>query len=239
MKYLWLLNAGHGSLQAGKRSPLLDEAKLEPGLADTIKEECDELRFFEYWWNRRVLQQTVEQIESHNSAATDPSTKIHYREVVPEVAVGSFLNERTQRGNAWAREEKSQHGRDSLWFSIHSNTGPLPPNKNELTTWCDPSMRGIEVFHHPNSKMGKTLGTVWYDLVTKEFPNMRQRNVKQSSGYFELRKTAMPSIITEFGFYNNQEEVYHLLKADTIHRLACINLDTILKHEHITEGVTV
>ncbi|MEM8585571.1 MAG: N-acetylmuramoyl-L-alanine amidase [Bacteroidota bacterium] len=73
-RFMWCLDAGHGSLSAGKRSP-----KLENGE-----------RFFEYEFNRDIVERISERLVEIG---------VRHFIVVPEVEVGNFLKQRVKRAN--------------------------------------------------------------------------------------------------------------------------------------------
>ncbi|MEM6878506.1 MAG: N-acetylmuramoyl-L-alanine amidase [Bacteroidota bacterium] len=73
-RFMWCLDAGHGSLSAGKRSP-----KLESGE-----------RFFEYEFNRDIVDRIRERLVEIG---------VRHFVVVPEVEVGNFLKQRVKRAN--------------------------------------------------------------------------------------------------------------------------------------------
>ena len=75
-KYCWCLDNGHGSLQPGKRSPVL----------------LDGRQLLEWGFNRDVVHRIIKQLDSLGIA---------YYNVVPEDHVGSFLKERVIRANEY------------------------------------------------------------------------------------------------------------------------------------------
>lgn len=93
-RYLWCLDNGHGSLQAGKRSPVFDDGVTQ---------------FFEYEFNRDIVKRIIAALEKKGVA---------YYNVVPEVAVDDFLKERVYRANT----KKSPLPK--LFVSIHANAAP-------------------------------------------------------------------------------------------------------------------
>jgi N-acetylmuramoyl-L-alanine amidase len=90
-RFLWCLDNGHGSLQAGKRSPVFDDG---------------ETQLFEYEFNRDIVKRMIEKLDAAG---------VKYFNVVPEVEVGSFLRERVDRAN------KKKSDLPKLYVSIHAN----------------------------------------------------------------------------------------------------------------------
>ena len=95
-RFLWLLNAGHGKLTPGKRSP------VSPHTGE---------RLFEYEINRDILRLIKIDLDVMD---------INYVDVVPEVEVGNFLRERVERANNFPSSIPK------FYLSIHHNAGPAP-----------------------------------------------------------------------------------------------------------------
>ncbi len=73
-RYMWCIDAGHGALTAGKRSPVLPDGR----------------QLLEYEFNRDVTRRIFEALDRLGVA---------YYNVVPETQVGNFLIERVDRAN--------------------------------------------------------------------------------------------------------------------------------------------
>lgn len=93
-RYHWCLDPGHGSLSAGKRSPIL------PGY---------NRRLFEYEINRDVLARITLQLQEIG---------VQYFVTVPEVEIGNELQLRVKRAN------DLQTTLPKIFVSIHHNAGP-------------------------------------------------------------------------------------------------------------------
>jgi len=91
-RYLWCLDNGHGSEQAGKRSPRLE----------------DGTRLEEWAFNRDVVKRIAAKLESLG---------VQFHVVVPEDGVDAFLKERVQRAN----QLESPLGLPKMFVSVHSN----------------------------------------------------------------------------------------------------------------------
>jgi N-acetylmuramoyl-L-alanine amidase len=90
------VNAGHGALQPGKRSPVI------PELGN---------RFYEYEWNREIVKGIIAELAYLG---------IEYFEVVPEINVDDFLVERVSRAN------NHPSLLPKIYLSVHANAGPAP-----------------------------------------------------------------------------------------------------------------
>ncbi|MEN0002833.1 MAG: N-acetylmuramoyl-L-alanine amidase [Bacteroidota bacterium] len=110
-RFLWCLDNGHGSLQAGKRSPIFDDGTTQ---------------FFEYEFNRDIVRRIIIQLEARG---------VQYYNVVPEMEVGKFLAERVARAN------RKKSDLPKLYVSIHANAGPadsdewVPDHIRGIETW--------------------------------------------------------------------------------------------------------
>jgi len=72
--YMWCLDAGHGRLTTGRRSPLFEDGS----------------RLYEYEQNRAIVSLVIKQLKQYG---------ISYFEVMPEVDVGDALEKRVERVN--------------------------------------------------------------------------------------------------------------------------------------------
>lgn len=180
-RYLWCINNGHGSLQAGKRSPVWYD------------KQGARRQFHEYIFTRAVVAYLLPMLKERG---------ILFYEVVPEVHVGSFLTPRIDRGN-----NKRSH-LDKIWLGIHSNAAPVP---NSVTDWCKVSIRGIETWFYHTSTKGRKAATIFQRFLINgtgwRNRNIKSRDINQFS---ELKKTKMVAVLVELGFYNNPEEVLEL-----------------------------
>lgn len=91
-KYCWCLNNGHGRLQAGKRSPIMQDGR----------------QFMEYLFNRDIVERIKIQLDM---------LCVDYFDVVPDVDIrGSFLKGRVARAN-----EYSTTPHPKIYLSVHAN----------------------------------------------------------------------------------------------------------------------
>lgn len=96
-RFLWCLDNGHGSLQAGKRSPVWDDGT-----------QLEEWKF-----NRQIVQKIIQRLEL---------TGVQFFNIVPEEDVGSFLPERVERANS----KTSDLGLPKIFLSVHGNAAAAP-----------------------------------------------------------------------------------------------------------------
>ena len=68
----------------------------------------------------------------------------------------------------------------------------------------DGKSRGCEVFHYPNSKDGKKLAESIYKYIEPLTPT-KDRGIKPSNVYYELKETHAPAVIVEVDFHDTYE----------------------------------
>lgn len=192
-KYCWILDAGHGSLTVGKRSPIFPEL---------------DKRLYEYKFNRSIVS-LISNMLSNESIA-------HFV-LVPETKVDNFLAGRVQRANNFL------HELPKIFVSVHGNAAPSPHNQ-----FCANTIHGIETWHHSKSTNGKKLAKVFQNFLVKE-TGWRDRGTKYrtSQEFYVLRRTNMPAILTENGFYNNRHEGLKMMSPEWQYKIAKAHVDAI------------
>jgi N-acetylmuramoyl-L-alanine amidase len=164
----------------------------------------DNARFFEYEFNRIIVKGIIKELKKHG---------VKYYNVVPEVNVDNFLKGRVLRANNVPSDIPK------IFLSIHSNAGP--------GTWT--TAKGLETWYYHGSPTGKKLATVFQKhLVEKLAWTNRGIKSKASKQFYVLRKTNMPAILTENGFYNNKKEVYQLLDKKVQQKIIDAHVEAIL-----------
>lgn len=161
-------------------------------------------RFFEYEFNRIIVKGIIKELKKHN---------VLYYNVVPEINVDNFLKGRVLRANNIPSDIPK------IFLSVHSNAGP--------GTWTSAS--GLETWFYHSSKTGKKLATVFQKKLVDalEWTN-RGIKSKATKQFYVLRRTNMPAILTENGFYNNRKEVYKLLDKEIQQKIITAHVDAIL-----------
>ena len=94
-----------------------------------------------------------------------------------------------------------------LFVSIHANAA------------ANPVPEGIEVFHFAGSDAGNELATRVQDSLIAEFPDHRNRGVKEAN-FAVLRLTNMPAILVECEFLTNPEQLLFLSDPESRRRIA-------------------
>jgi N-acetylmuramoyl-L-alanine amidase len=170
-------------------------------------------RFFEYEFNRDIVKRIIEQLEKIG---------VQYFNVVPEVDTDDFLEGRVNRAN------RKQSDLPKLFVSVHSNAAPTAPG----SAWGPPTVSGIETWFYHSSRRGRKLAAVFHKYLIEE-TGFRNRHLKSKpeGQFYVLRKTAMTSILTENGFYNNKKEAIELMKDEVRQQIADAHVKAILEVE--------
>ncbi len=182
----------------------LQEGKRAPAPVDG--------KLFEEWeFNRDIVRRIMEGLDRQGVA---------YFNVVPETQVGSFLPERIARANAKAASSSLQ----AVYVSIHANAAQLPAPGQFAN-----GIGGIETFCFPNSQSGKRLATAFQRRLIAEV-GWRDRGVKEHP-FYVLKHTSMPSVLTENGFYTDEEQTRMLLSNEYRQKIAVAHLKAIMEIE--------
>lgn len=164
-------------------------------------------RFFEYEFNRIIVKGIIKELKKHN---------IRYYNVVPEVNVDNFLKGRVLRANNVPSDIPK------IFLSVHSNAGP--------GTWTQ--AKGLETWFFHGSRTGRKLAAVFQQQLVNAL-GWTNRGIKSQATkqFFVLRRTNMPAVLTENGFYNNRKEVYSLLDKTIQQKIINAHVDAILYFE--------
>lgn len=175
---------------------------------DTLGKRSPDGRMKEGVWNREIVKGIIKELDILG---------IEVVRLVPEDEDIS-LQERCNRAN---RIVKSNPDFNCLFISVHSNAGP--ENK-----W-DNRFSGCEVYVcREASKESEHAAKCYYNAV-KEFGLKGNRRVPDEgfwrAGFFVLKHTGCPAILTENLFMTNSKEVDYMLsdhgKRDIINMHVC------------------
>lgn len=175
----------------------------------------DGSQFEEWEFNRDIVKRMSAKLDEIG---------IQYYNVVPETEVGSFLKERVQRANA----KDSPLGLPKIYLSIHANAFG---NNN----WVN-GTKGIEVWHYPGNSKGQRLASAFQGALMQYLPEWKDRGLKShqrgsSRIFYVLRKTSMPAVLTENGFYTDFDETSLLMKPEIRQKIADAHVAAILRIE--------
>ena len=183
----------------------LTRGKRSPLFADR------KTRFYEYEFNRDIVARIVAKLDEIG---------VKYFVTVPEVDVDNFLEVRVNRAN----EKRSILPK--IFVSVHSNAAPA----RSANDWT--SVTGIETWHFHGSKKGQKIAGVFQKhLLAKTGWRNRHLKSRPNRQFYVLRKTRMPAILTENGFYNNKQQVAELMKPIIRQKIADAHVAAILELE--------
>lgn len=164
-------------------------------------------RFYEYEFNRIIVKGIIKELKKHG---------VRYYNVVPEVNVDNFLKGRVLRANNVPSDIPK------IFLSVHANAGP--------GTWT--SAKGLETWYFHGSRTGRKLAAVFQQQLVNQL-GWTNRGIKSQATkqFYVLRRTNMPAVLTENGFYNNRKEVYQLLDKEIQQKVITAHVDAILFFE--------
>lgn len=172
-----------------------------------------ETQFFEYEFNRDIVKRIIEKLKAEG---------VQYFNVVPEVHTDNFLQGRVDRANS------KQSDLPKIFLSIHSNAGPAQSSKH----WAADSIKGVETWFYHGSKKGQKLASVFQQHILEATGfNNRHLKSRPDRQFYVLRKTMMPAVLTENGFYNNKQEALKLMTNEVRQQIADAHVAAILEIE--------
>lgn len=96
----------------------------------------------------------------------------------------------------------------ALVVSVHQNSYP------------EESVSGVQVFYYRDSAEGKRAALLMQEQMIATLQPAKEREAKENSTYYILKKTTVPTIIVECGFLSNWEEADRLTSEDYQERVA-------------------
>lgn len=154
-----------------------------PGKRSPIWSDGSQL--FEGEFNRAIVNGIIQHLSM---------LRIPYVNLVPEYEDIS-LETRVKRANKYKNEK-------CFYLSVHSNAG---------------GGAGSEVFTAKGDSKSDRIATVFGEEFIKEFPNHKLRtdysdgDLDKEANFYVLSKTAMPAILTESFFMDNEMECRNIL----------------------------
>ena len=174
----------------------------------------DSTQLLEWKFTREVNKRIMERLDALG---------IMYTNIVPEEKVGSFLSERVDRANSL----DSSFGLPKIYVSIHGNAAGVE------------SASGVETWYFLNSSSGVRLASVFQKHLINALQGgshtWKDRGIRTYSpsgrNFYVLRKTSMPAVLTENGFYSNKAERIEMLKPEIQQKIADAHVSAILEIE--------
>ena len=173
--------------------------KLTPGKRSPVYDVTEQ--FFEYEFNHDIILRITKRLDTLG---------VQYFIVEPHPeTVGKNLKERVNRAN------NKRSALPKIFVSVHSNAGPTAsPND-----WVNGRISGTETWYYHGSAKGKKLAAIFQKKLIA-YTGWKNRHIKsrRRNQFYVLRKTKMPAILTENGFYNNRDQVI-ALQTDAVRQL--------------------
>ena len=122
------------------------------------------------------------------------------------------LKQRTNRADEAALKHKEETSEGAILLSVHGNA------------FKDESANGIETWYYSK---GKKMAQVFQDELVKEL-EWKDRGIKRGE-FWIIRKSSMPAVLTESGFYTNPEQREEMLTPKCQRRIAKAHVSAIKK----------
>lgn len=171
-------------------------------------------QLLEWKFNRIIVDNIIKYMEIAN---------ISYVKLVPE-SEDISLQERVNRVNKLYNEYKDKY--KIYLISIHGNAAE------------NSSASGIEVF----TSVGETKSDIIAETLYKELKSMGWKmrpfsSTKQAKeeNFYILKNTKCPAVLSENGFYTNEEECQKMLEFFWQKKIAMAHYKTIQKFEYVGE----
>lgn len=118
---------------------------------------------------------------------------------------------------------------DAVLVSIHANAAHRVDDG-----WED--AHGVTVLYYPSSEAGKELAGRFQALIVGA-TGWRDRGIRGRRDLSILKRTSMPAILTENGFYTHREQCMELLSDDTRETIALAHVRAIAELEAEAAGL--
>jgi len=202
-KFIWILDPGHGGLD-----PETDEY-VTSGKRSPVWD--DGTQYFEGVGNRDIVKRILKKCRDENIIAIDVANS--WEDV--------SLSTRVNRANAIYKYHKN-----CVYVSVHSNGF----NKE--------SAHGYSVYTSRGQTTSDKYADILLSYMEHEFPSHKLRkdtsdgDRDKEAGFYVLRKTIMPAILSENFFMTNRKECKLLLTEEFRERIANCHFKMINKIEN-------
>jgi N-acetylmuramoyl-L-alanine amidase len=159
----------------------------------------------EYEFNRAIVKKIITWLNQLG---------IKYYKLVPE-STDILLDERVARPN------KRVTPLQKIYVSVHGNAAS--------DDWSDAN--GIETFYYTGSAKSSRLAKAFQNRLITQV-GWRDRGIKEAN-FYVIKYTQMPAILTENGFFSNQEECKKMLDDTWRTKIAEAHVKAIVDIEKI------
>ena len=189
---------------------------IDPGHGrNTAGKRSPDGRFLEYKFNRQVS----------NLIVADLLDKSHGAQLIVPEETDISLPERCQRVNNFCRQLGPEN---VLLVSIHANAF------GDGHEWTKPS--GWSVYTSKGRTKSDSLATCLAEAAKKYLPDMKLRadfsdgDVDYEESFFILRRTLCPAVLTENGFYTNEDDLRFMESQTGIRAFADLHVEGITEY---------
>lgn len=203
MKFIVLLDNGHGSNTAGKRSPKLSDGR----------------QLLEYKWCRDTVAVLAKKLERLG---------IEYKIITPELS-DTPLSTRVSRANKYAADAKKE-GKTAVFISVHVNAlgmGDKWMTAQGWSTWTTKGVTKSDAFAQCLCDEAKSY------LVSKGLKMREDKSDGDSdyeANYYVLTNTNCPATLSENFFMDNESDCKFLLTPESNEICAEIHARGIVKY---------
>lgn len=195
-----MLDYGHGNNTPGKRSPVWE----------------DGTQLFEWEFNRAIGKHIEELLKENDMPYIVVVTEV---EDIPLYSSNPNADTRAKRVNDFT---KANPDMNVFGISIHGNA------------FTDGRPNGVEVFTSPGQTKSDEIATIFFDKLTKGLGWKKRADYSdgdpdKEAKFAILTKTAPPFILTENGFYSNEEECKKMMNPEYQKLIAKLHFDAIVE----------
>ena len=204
-----LIDNGHGINTLGKRSPY-SMTGIEP-----------KIPFLEYEWNREIADELVYELCFIGFDAELLVTEI----------TDISLKERTQRVNKYCDDLGKEN---VILISIHANAMGNGTKWEKATGW--------EAYTCLGNTESDNIVRFFYDAAEKYFSDKKIRydwsdgDCDKEAGFYIIKNTKCPAVLTENFFYDNIEDVKFITSKEGKRKIIDMHIDAIVNYLENKEG---
>jgi len=164
----------------------------------------DGRQLLEYEFNRAIVKRIIDRLDELGVAYLNLVPGENDVPLADRVALASTCDDK---------------GLGKVYVSVHGNAA--------TDLWSIAS--GVETYHYPNSQTGISLATVFQKHIVQQ-TEWKDRGIKEAK-FYVLRKTTMPAILTENGFFSNKAQCEQMLSMEYRDKVAEAHVQAILEIE--------
>ena len=164
----------------------------------------DGSQLFEYAFNREVVSRVADALDKHGVAYLNLVKTDDDMTLASRVGSSALVD---------------AQGLKKVYVSVHANAAS--------DDWSSAS--GVETYCFPGSSTGHSLASVFQKHIVAQ-TGWKDRGVKESN-FYVLRKTSMPAILTENGFFTNKEQCEQMMTNEYKDKIANAHVQAILEIE--------